>query len=82
VLLALTAAGMRREEAYRIVQRHAMAAWEGGDDFRDRLLGDAEVRTALGGDELVGLFELEPYLAHVDTIFERVFGGSGEAGRA
>jgi adenylosuccinate lyase len=82
VLLALTAAGMRREDAYRVVQRHAMAAWEGGDDFRDRILADPEAQGVLGADELVGLFDLEPYLAHVDTIFQRVFGGAGEAARA
>jgi adenylosuccinate lyase len=78
VLLALTAAGMRREDAYRIVQGHAMAAWEGGGDLKARVQGDPEVRAALAAGDLDGLFDLAPYLAHVDTIFERVF-GAGKA---
>jgi adenylosuccinate lyase len=73
LLLALTAAGMRREDAYRIVQGHAMAAWERGEDFRQRVAADAEVRAVLDDDDLMELFQLEPYLRHVDAIFARVF---------
>ncbi|HET8644024.1 MAG TPA: adenylosuccinate lyase, partial [Vicinamibacteria bacterium] len=73
VLLALTAAGMRREDAYRIVQGHAMASWEQGDDFRLRLQADPEVRALLSEEDLGDLFRLEPYLRHVDAVFARVF---------
>jgi adenylosuccinate lyase len=76
VLLALTAAGMRREDAYRVVQGHAMAAWEGGADFQARIRQDPEVRAVVGERDLAGLFDLGPYLAHVDTIFARVFGAA------
>jgi adenylosuccinate lyase len=75
VLLALTAAGMRREDAYRVVQEHALAAWEGGDDFRRRLGADPEVRARLRDEELAELFRLQPYLEHVDAVFARVFAG-------
>jgi adenylosuccinate lyase len=74
VLLALTAKGLLREDAYRIVQGHAMAAGAGGDDLRARLHADAEVKAALTAAELDALFGLEPYLAHVDDVFARVFG--------
>jgi len=74
VLLALTAKGLLREDAYRIVQGHAMAAGAGGDDLRARLQGDPQVRAALTAAELDALFGLEPYLAHVDDVFARVFG--------
>lgn len=73
VLLALTARGMRREDAYRVVQGHALAAFEGGDDFRQRLARDPEVKAVLGEPELAELFRLEPYLAHTRAIFARVF---------
>ncbi len=74
VLLALTQAGMSREDAYSAVQRNAMRVWEEGGDFRERLGADAEVAAALDGDALAGLFDPGFHTAHVDTIFERVFG--------
>jgi adenylosuccinate lyase len=73
LLLALTAAGMRREDAYRIVQAHAMAAWERGEDFRQRVAADPEVRAVMSAGDLAELFRLEPSLRHVDAIFARVF---------
>jgi adenylosuccinate lyase len=76
LLNALTAAGMRREDAYRIVQAHAMAAAEGGDDFRQRVSADPEVRAHLSAAALEEVFRLETYLTHVDAIFARVFGGA------
>jgi adenylosuccinate lyase len=74
LLLALTARGMRREEAYRVVQSHAMEAWRSEGDFRQRVLDDPEVRAALSEAEIEDVFRLERYLTHVDAVFERVFG--------
>jgi len=71
VLLALTAAGLARGEAYRIVQRHALAALEGGAPFRAALESDPQVRAALPGDRLAGCFDLAEHLAGVDAIFAR-----------
>ena len=74
VLLALVEAGMSREDAYAVVQRNAMRVWQDGGDFLALLEGDGEVARYLGGDALGGLFDLDYHLAHVDTIFDRVFG--------
>ena len=77
VLLALTQKGVSREDAYAIVQRHAMGVWEdlyrGGPDFLTRLKADREVAKALPPAELESLFDLDFHLKHVDTIFARVF---------
>ncbi|MEL6410107.1 MAG: adenylosuccinate lyase [Pseudomonadota bacterium] len=74
VLLALTQAGVSREDAYRLVQRNAMKVWEQGADFKTELLGDTEVTAALGADEIEEKFDLGYHTKHVDTIFARVFG--------
>lgn len=74
VLLALTQAGMSREDAYRTVQRHAMASWETGGDFKAALLGDPEVGSHLDAAGIESLFDLGYHTRHVDTIFQRVFG--------
>jgi adenylosuccinate lyase len=74
ILLALTQAGMNREDAYRIVQAHAMAAWHGDGRFADRLKSDPEVIRLLPPDSIDGLFDPAYHLKHVDTIFRRVFG--------
>jgi adenylosuccinate lyase len=74
VLIALTQKGVAREEAYRLVQRNAMAAWQGKGDFLALLKADAEVAKALSPAELEPLFDLGYHLKHVDTIFARVFG--------
>jgi adenylosuccinate lyase len=74
LLLELTARGMRREDAYRVVQAHAMEAWKSEGDFRQRILADPEVRGVLSAAEIEGVFRLERYLTHVDAVFERVFG--------
>ncbi|MBN1141046.1 MAG: adenylosuccinate lyase [Deltaproteobacteria bacterium] len=73
VLLELTQVGISREEAYRMVQRNAMRAWEQGRDFLQELLQDEEVVAALGVEKIRSLFNLDYHLAHVDTIFARVF---------
>lgn len=74
VLLALTQAGVSREDAYRLVQRNAMKVWEEGRDFQTELLGDDEVRAALSEDDIREKFDLAYHTKHVDTIFSRVFG--------
>ena len=74
VLLALTQAGVSREDAYRLVQRNAMKVWEEGKDFLEELLSDEEVRAALSKEEIEEKFDLTYHTKHVDTIFNRVFG--------
>jgi adenylosuccinate lyase len=74
VLLALTQKGVAREDAYRLVQRNAMKAWAGKGDFLTLLKADKEVRKHLSEKELTKNFDLDFHLAHVDTIFRRVFG--------
>jgi adenylosuccinate lyase len=74
VLLALTQAGVSREDSYRLVQRNAMRVWEHGADFLTELLGDDEVRAALSEVEIREKFDLAYHTKHVDTIFQRVFG--------
>ena len=75
LLLELTARGLRREDAYSIVQSHAMEAWKTEGDFRARVRADPEVRKILEPAELEAVFRLDRYLGHVDAIFDRVFGG-------
>jgi adenylosuccinate lyase len=72
VLLALTKKGMRREEAYRIVQAAAMEVWQSGRDFRDVLKGVQEVANALTEAEMGEIFSLEKSIRNVDYIFSRV----------
>ncbi|MEM8724666.1 MAG: adenylosuccinate lyase [Pseudomonadota bacterium] len=76
VLLALTQAGVSREDAYRLVQRNAMKVWEsnGTVSLLELIKGDDEVTAALTEAELEEKFDLAYHFKHVDTIFERVFG--------
>ena len=74
VLLALTQAGVSREDSYRLVQRNAMKVWEDNKDFKTELLADDEVRAALSEAEIEEQFDLGYHTKHVDTIFNRVFG--------
>ena len=74
VLLALTQAGMSREDAYRLVQGHAMAAWHGEGRFADRLKADPGDHPPGRPQTIDGLFDTAYHLKHVDTIFRRVFG--------
>ena len=71
LLLALAEKGISREQAYGLVQGHAMKAWDGGGDFRDAVLGDAEITGLLSAEEIDRAFSLEQALRHVDDIFER-----------
>ena len=76
VLLALTQAGVSREDSYRLVQRNAMKVWEsdGALSLLDLLKADPEVSARLSDAELEERFDLGYHLRHVDTIFARVFG--------
>ena len=74
VLLALTQAGVSREDSYRLVQRNAMKVWEDNKDFKTELLADDDVRAALSEAEIEEKFDLGYHTKHVDTIFNRVFG--------
>ena len=68
LLLALVDSGLDRDAAYRMVQRHAMRAWDEGLDFRQLVRGDAEIATRVDLDDV---FELAAYTRHVDAVFER-----------
>ena len=76
VLLALTQAGLSREESYALVQRNAMKVWEsdGQLSLLQLLKDDPQVTDLLSSDQLQELFDLDHHLARVDTIFDRVFG--------
>jgi adenylosuccinate lyase len=74
LLLDLAAAGMLREQAYAVVQRHAMEAWDSEGDFRAAIEGDAEIAGMLSPEQLAQTFSLDRQLKHVDAIFDRVFG--------
>ncbi|MDA0354549.1 MAG: adenylosuccinate lyase [Paracoccaceae bacterium] len=74
VLLALTQAGVSREDSYRLVQRNAMKVWEKGADFKTELLADADVRAALSQEQIDEKFDLGYHTKHVNMIFARVFG--------
>ena len=79
VLLALTQAGVSREDAYRLVQRNAMKVWEsdGRMQLLDLLKQDEEVTAALSTEQLEEKFDLDYHFKHVDTIFARVFDADG-----
>ncbi|MCH8322276.1 MAG: adenylosuccinate lyase [Proteobacteria bacterium] len=74
VLLALTQAGLSREDAYRMVQASALKVWQKGGNLLDYLKKDKKVTSALPAKELEGLFDMAYHTKHVDTIFKRVFG--------
>lgn len=72
VLLALTKKGMKREDAYATVQRHAMEVWQSKKDFKSVLSTDGSVMKYMKNGELDELFDLKKSIRHVDEIFERV----------
>ena len=63
-----------REEAYALVQKHALTAWDEESDFRLSVENDPTVRRFLSARQLQQTFSLDPHLASVDAIFHRVFG--------
>jgi adenylosuccinate lyase len=74
LLLDLAAAGMLREEAYALVQKYAMDAWDNDGDFRAAIEADPGIAKLLTREKLAETFSLERQLKHVDAIFKRVFG--------
>jgi adenylosuccinate lyase len=81
VLLALVSAGLSRENAYALVQRHAMEAWKGGHDLKARLGSDPEVSRVLSPEKLLACFDPSHFTRHVNRIFERVLGEPVAASR-
>ena len=73
LLLDLSAAGMLREQAYRLVQGNAMEAWENGGDFRATMESNKEVLSYLSIEKITEAFSVARHLSHVDAIFRRVF---------
>jgi adenylosuccinate lyase len=76
VLLLLTKKGLSREEAYAVVQRNAMRAWEKGEDFKTLLSHDEGIKGLLTQEELDSAFDVRAHLKHINDIFIRVFGDS------
>jgi adenylosuccinate lyase len=74
LLLALTRAGVSREQAYEWAQRNAMKTWDEGGDFRTRVLEDADIAAHLSRAEIERAFALDTYLRNVGAVFARVFG--------
>jgi adenylosuccinate lyase len=73
VMLKLIDKGLLREDAYKIVQDNAMAAWnKAGGDFRGNLLGDERVRKLLSEEEVVSCFDTSAYLKNIGHVFKRV----------
>ena len=73
VLLALVESGMLREDAYRLVQKNALAAFDSKTFFKEKLLADTDVVSKLGAKKLDAIFDFTAYSQHVDLIFDRVF---------
>ena len=74
VLLKLIEKGMSREDAYAVVQRHAMRSWEKGMEFKQLLMKDRGVTACMSRRELDAVFKVENFIGHIDFIFKRVFG--------
>jgi adenylosuccinate lyase len=72
LLLALVESGLRRDEAYRLVQRNAMQAWDEERDFRGLVENDADITARLDAAALDGVFDLDATVAHLDTVFDRL----------
>jgi adenylosuccinate lyase len=72
LLLALVAAGLERDAAYRMVQRNALRAWDEERDFRALVEADHEIRSRLGSPGIAHAFDLHDALRHVDTLFDRL----------
>ena len=72
VLLALTGKGVSRDQAYQIVQKNSLKAWNEGLDFEALVAADEEISRALSREEIKGCFSLDPYLEKIDYIYERV----------
>jgi adenylosuccinate lyase len=78
LLLRLAEKGVSREDAYALVQGHALATWDHGGDFRERVLAEPRITALLSKEEIDRAFSLDEALRHVDAIFERTLGREGE----
>jgi adenylosuccinate lyase len=78
LLLALARKGATREQAYEMVQRHAMRVWEKGGDFKTLLQNDPDIRRYMNAAQIEEVFDLDYQLRHVGTIFDRVFSKKSE----
>jgi adenylosuccinate lyase len=76
VMLALVESGLTREESYSLVQRHAMAVWQGEGTLRELLEADPDVSSRLDADQFETVFHEDAFLRHRDFIFQRVFGAT------
>jgi adenylosuccinate lyase len=74
LLLALVESGLARDKAYRLVQKHALRAWDEDRDFRELVTADPEIAARLQPEPLEGVFDLEAAVRHVDVVFERLHG--------
>jgi adenylosuccinate lyase len=72
LLLALVDSGLSRDDAYRVVQGHALRAWEEELDFPALVRADPEIAQRLDAARLDSVFAIDPYLRHVDTVFDRL----------
>jgi adenylosuccinate lyase len=81
LLLALTRAGVSREQAYEWVQRNAMKTWDEGGEFRAYVLADEEIASRLSREDVERVFSPETYTRNVPKVFERVFGKTDEGSR-
>ena len=78
LLLRLAEKGSSREDAYAVVQRHALEAWDEGGDFRKRILAEPVIGALLSKEEIERAFSLEEALRHVDAIFARTLAREGD----
>jgi adenylosuccinate lyase len=76
LLLDLVEAGAPRDEAYKWVQSNAMAAWEGGASFKERVAGDPNITRHMKPDQIARAFDIQRQLHAVDDVFARVFGAN------
>jgi adenylosuccinate lyase len=71
LLLSLVDSGVIREDAYRLVQKHALPTWQGGASFKERVQEDPEINEKLSKEQIESVFDMSRHLAHVERIFER-----------
>jgi adenylosuccinate lyase len=72
LLIYLAAAGMSREDAYRLVQSHAMHAWQNDLNFRELIESDPEINALLSPEKIAAAFDVTRQLTNIDEVFERV----------
>jgi adenylosuccinate lyase len=79
LLLALTRAGVSREQAYEWVQRNAMRVWDEGEDFHRLVASDSDIASKLEPTQIDSVFSFDTYMKNVDAVFARVFGSASPA---